>query len=1379
MKAEIPDLLTLLQTQGHLKGVERPKARLKKASLAGVDLSHARLANADFTEADLTGADLSHADLSGATFTQANLSHANFSHADLRKARFRGAVLDGTQLNHAQLSRALLHEARAEGIQAESADFTDAELTRSTFSGGSFKSAILRRANLGQSNFTGVDLSETQLEEAFLERTQLESCTLTGANLTRANGVGLILKQPGSLERTLLQEVDLAEAVLTQVDFRGADLSDAILDHVQLDAVSFDGAILNRTDFQGISGLTEEQLERIKAAGGLVNSLIFTRIFGYLKTHRWAQGLALVLVLAAGAAGFAYFQNPEYRPVDTVLAEAKTLRETGRGEEALVLYDMLLERTKDRLDQELAVLYDKADALMELSRAKEAAEVYDRIATLTANDRDEVINAQMRKAGALVESGSYEEAIALYKSLADDPTQSPRDAARALVALSQTYHRLGFEERAMQLFQDTLKRFPHDPEIALEVNLQMAEIYIQRRLFPQAEEMLSQLDSLARDDSQKVALLISRARLYEEMGNREKALVTFEELIRRYPENPNVSPEVKMDLAALMVEKGEYTWATRIYKDIIDRAEDQLLKSQAQIAYGVLLRTLGQYDKALELFRTVRKQATNNADLQGNSRLEEAETLSILKRPEEALTLLDDAIRNAEAGIASAALLRRAQLLQELGRLDEAAITFNQVSSRFDESGEMPAVAKLELARLETSRGNFQVALPLFEALLKDPMAASMKPHILDNLGQAHLDARNLPEAEKTFQALLAVTGDPEATANARFGLARLAVIKGDRAAAEALYRQTATEVEDLALKVAALDSLARLYQEAGDTASALSTFQQILSTVPPRHDAAFSASQAMAEIYEGKKEYAKAEQLYASILKNAEKGDVKAGAQLALGRLWLDQKASDKGATAKASAAFEAVVKDFPGEAEAIFGARLELAKLLAAKGQTEPAINALKALLGTTTDTRLSAQAVEILAGLYQETGRLDEALKLNQQLVAQTSEDAEGRFNAELALASSLRQKGDYKTALEHLIKLKGTPDPNLKANLLDSLAQTYLAMNDAGKAAEAYQEIISLSKDNQDILHNAMMGLASAFRAGKKAQEAVPLYEKVINETPDTGMKSWAQEALAQTYGELGQTDKAKAVISSQLGSAPATGANSGPALLLTQANLLRAAGDATGALQKYEEAALSAPDKADKAWALVFAAQLLTEQEKLADAQDRYLKVLSQFGEEDEPVINARLGMAGILRANNRAKDAALRYEDVSKGESFADYRINAGLMAAELYAELGTRDKAKVIYESLLKRFPDKPEAVGGARLGLAALTRLAGKGAEAAKEYEVLETQLTDKAAKAAALAGAARCYGELGQKEKARAAFTRLKSQYADQSELVAEATAYLTQK
>lgn len=1364
MKADAESLLALLEGQGHLRGVEAPKARLAGIRLPGCDLSQARLSGADFSGADLSGANLSGADLTGANLTGCRLEDADLSGATLTRARIRDASLSRARLTEARLARASLSGSSAEGLSAGGADFTDAELARCRLTGCTLTAAVLTRASLSHATLIQTDLTKANLEEAILEQCTLEEVTLEGASLRRARLLGATLKGPLVLGGASFAEADLAEARISGVSFQGADLTEALLDQVTLQEVSFSGATVQGADFQGVEGLSEAAIAELREAGAQVGSVLFGKIIAWLRSSRMAQA-ALVLLLLAGAGGFYLVQNdPSFKSVEALMLDAKALREEGKHEEALALLDTLLPRASDRLDLELALLYSKAEVLLSLKRGTEAARVYEQIAQRTGNDPDEVSNAQMRQASALIEAGEYEQAILLLQKLVADPNQSPRDVAKALETLARTWLKMGMQEKALELFQEAIKRFPNDPEVALQVNLELAELLIGKRLFAEADEMLGKLDPLARDDTQKLSLLLARARLFDEQGNREKALQTLDALVKRYPENPSVSPEVKLDLAQFLTQKGEYEQASRIYKDILTRSQDTLLRSQTQLAYGALLRQQGQAEKALELFRTVRKEAINNAELQGSSLLEEAETLLTLRQFDAALSLLEGAVQLTDPGMAGTALLKRAQILQELGRLDEAAALLRQVAGKFADTGELSVLARMSLAQLEASRGKLPEAIALFDDLLKDPGAAGLRPHLLQAKGQAELEGKQLEAAKATFEQLAQLVEDPEALANARFGQASLLLAQGDRAGAITLLKDAAAKAEDLSLKSTAMDMLARLYLEGGDSASALATFQAEISSLPPRHEAVFTALQAMAEIYESRKDVTQARAIYERILTDAERSELKAGALLAIGRLH-----TDAGDSAKAAEAFESVSKQFAGETALVFQARLGMAQLLQAKGELEKATAAYQGLVDSAPDRVLKGQALEALAGLYAQAGRNDEALKISQQLLEQASasEDAEARFNAGLGVANALREKGDLKGALERFQKLKDIADRTLKMNALDGLAKTYSALEEHQKALETFTELRSLAKENADLAQNAAMGLASELRLLGRGKEAVALYEGVIKDTSDVGLKGWAQDELARTYAELGQGEKAVALQAAR----PA-----GELDVLAKASALEVAGDLPGAIKVYEEAAASGKEKGDRAWALVHAARLHTQQGRPDKGLELNLQVISSYAGEAEPLLNARLGIAEIYRGKGLLKEAQARYEELGRGEGYTDYRAGAMLSAAEVQLELEAPEKAKLLFEESQKRFGDKPDVVLQARLGLAGVMRAQGKYKEAAAEYEVLEGKLTDPALKATALLGCARSLAEAGQKDAAKGKLVLVKSRYPTQTDAVAEAEAAL---
>ena len=92
-----------------LRNVDLRRANLAGLNLSSVDLADSNLEGAmlfavQFEDADLSDTNLSGANLGGAVhFNNAVLSGANFEGADLSVARFKGATLIGTNFSHANL----------------------------------------------------------------------------------------------------------------------------------------------------------------------------------------------------------------------------------------------------------------------------------------------------------------------------------------------------------------------------------------------------------------------------------------------------------------------------------------------------------------------------------------------------------------------------------------------------------------------------------------------------------------------------------------------------------------------------------------------------------------------------------------------------------------------------------------------------------------------------------------------------------------------------------------------------------------------------------------------------------------------------------------------------------------------------------------------------------------------------------------------------------------------------------------------------------------------------------------------------------------------------------------------------------------------------
>jgi uncharacterized protein YjbI with pentapeptide repeats len=157
----------------------RMKQSLKRAGLAGIDLSGTNLEGVDFARADLEGANLENAKLRGAIFKSANLRGAKLNGADLAQVDLDKADLEDAELDRANLEGAHLKHACLEGASLEGANLSGATLAGAELAAASLGGAVLKNA----------DLASAELEEA-----ELGMADLSGANLMNANFRGAALE---------------------------------------------------------------------------------------------------------------------------------------------------------------------------------------------------------------------------------------------------------------------------------------------------------------------------------------------------------------------------------------------------------------------------------------------------------------------------------------------------------------------------------------------------------------------------------------------------------------------------------------------------------------------------------------------------------------------------------------------------------------------------------------------------------------------------------------------------------------------------------------------------------------------------------------------------------------------------------------------------------------------------------------------------------------------------------------------------------------------------------------------------------------------------------------------------------------------------------
>ena len=246
---------------------------------AGVNLTGAKLGNADLTNANLAGATLTNAILTGATLTGVRSGAITGIPASLPTGYqiINGYLIGaGVNLTGANLTRFNLTDANLTDANLTNADLTDANLTNANLTGAKLFGATLTGVRSGaisgtpaslptgyrlingyiigpDANLTNADLYEANLTNADLQRADLTNADLDKATLTGVRS-GAIIGTPYSLPtgyRLINGYIIGAGVNLTGANLDGVNLTDADLTNANMTGANLTNANLTNANLGG------------------------------------------------------------------------------------------------------------------------------------------------------------------------------------------------------------------------------------------------------------------------------------------------------------------------------------------------------------------------------------------------------------------------------------------------------------------------------------------------------------------------------------------------------------------------------------------------------------------------------------------------------------------------------------------------------------------------------------------------------------------------------------------------------------------------------------------------------------------------------------------------------------------------------------------------------------------------------------------------------------------------------------------------------------------------------------------------------------------------------------------------------------------------
>ena len=389
-------------------------------------------------------------------------------------------------------------------------------------------------------------------------------------------------------------------------------------------------------------------------------------------------------------------------------------------------------------------------------------------------------------------------------------------------------------------------------------------------------------------------------------------------------------------------------------------------------------------------------------------------------------------------------------------------------------------------------------------------------------LGGLLMDREAYPEAKAVYERLVA--NFPGSYAG-YFFLGRITALEGDYATAKAYFEKT------LALEPNLLESrfaLGELYETKQKYTSAAKTYREILNTDPDNLQA--SIALAYVDLLRGAKK--KAAAAFADLgRKSIEDPDV----VRTLVRYYLDKQRYNASARI-----ITGMLKGAPESSDLNYLAGVAL-------DGDEKKTEAIVHLRKVKSDSRFFENATVHTALLYQEQGRLDQAIEFMEERIGQMPQNPEFRLylgsfyeqqedyaRAEAALKEGLSiapenprlyfrlgvvyDKWQKKDASIDTMRAVLKYDPN-NANALNYLGYTYA---DMGINLDEAEQLIRKALEQKPGDGYITDSLAWVYFKRGEYERALPLLEKAVGLVPDDPV---VQEHLGDVYQKLGMIEKA--------------------------------------------------------------------------------------------------------------------------------------------------------------------------------------------------------------------------------------------------------------
>jgi tetratricopeptide (TPR) repeat protein len=744
------------------------------------------------------------------------------------------------------------------------------------------------------------------------------------------------------------------------------------------------------------------------------------------------------------------------------------LSELSRFEEAITEYEKLVENYPESSVREhglynIAFIYDS-----KLKQLENALKAYGRYIELYPNG-EFAGDAMLRIGGIYAEqakeakdAGDEAKAAELYNKAIEEykkTIEKFKDVADRAVTVSDAYYYMGVA------YQDGLSKIDEAMEAFMHVKgpganfddaqRRIAEYYAKTDV-EKAVQIYRTLIEASSDPAYKAYAMVQIGDLYanHKPPMYEKAIEAFSQLIEKFPDSEAV-PYASFKIAYSYYGMGE------------EELKKEELKEKA----------LEHLKKAVEGFDAVLGKVEKEAEYRSFSLYYKAMALKLLGEKEKAIEILR-ALRNDPATdpkMRDTIMLDISDIFASMGRLEEAAEVYRDLVNNQSIEKELRAEAQYKIGEfyLEKLKDPEKAAVEFAKVAELFP-DVSTAPVALYQAGYAMYNQKKYDEAIAYYERILKDYPDSDVVEEAWYNIGLALHDQGKHKEAVERLRAYIERYPEGKNVSAAWYTIGLSCKAMGDKEGVAEAFEKILT------DPQYSSSVAgdLALIYIEKNKAEEAVKAIQKILESNVDEATKAAALYSLGDTYMNTENYEK-----AINTYQRVVNEYPS--------------------------------------SDLVPDSLYQIGQAYEKEKKLQMAIEFYRKAIDASNRikpDSDIPLHAQYNIAKLYKELKDEKRAIEEFKKLT-TMDVKGKVEFLESalgeLIDMYMDAKNYNEAIKVCQNAFEVAKE-KDVKAAILAKLGYAYASQSKYKEAIAVYQRIIDEFPDSQSVADARYWIGDAY-----------------------------------------------------------------------------------------------------------------------------------------------------------------------------------------------------------------------------------------------------------------------